>query len=156
ETSRAARTAAPVCALVVPAALLDRVRHVHAERVAARDRDEAQDDPSISRHLRCSLCPVSGPTLLSDASPPGLSRNVGPTWKHRRSVARNLNRGAFARAAIEDALADAQRGRSDFDELVCRDELDRRLDRELAGRLELDRFVRRVRPHAGFLFLFRW
>src|SRR5436190_2157369 len=150
------RAFAATATQVVPAALLDGVRQVDAERVALGDRVGAQDDPPVGRHLCCSLCPISGPALFSVASPRELSRNVGRTWKQYGSVARNLNRGTFARAAVEDAFADAQSRRCDLHELICGDEFDRRLDGELPGRLELDRFVRRVRPHVGFLFLFRW
>src|SRR5258708_617199 len=36
--------------LVVTAAHVDRLRHVHTERVTARDGDDAEDDPAVGTH----------------------------------------------------------------------------------------------------------
>src|SRR5690242_3127872 len=39
-----------------------RFRHLYAEGVPARDRDDAEDDPSTGCHVGCSLCPFFRPS----------------------------------------------------------------------------------------------
>src|SRR6266550_4950852 len=54
---------------------------------------------------------------------------------------------------LQDFLAQAQGFRSDFDELIIRDELDRLLEIQLAERNQADRLIGRGSAHVGEFFL---
>src|SRR5438876_7165906 len=85
--------------------------------------------------------PAPAPSSCASSTSRGRARSRGALlWSgHRR---RGLAaRGAPALRLLEQALAQADRGGRDLDQLVVRDELDRILERQLDGRGEEDRIV---------------
>src|SRR5436305_15100721 len=96
--------------------------------------------------------PAPAPSSCASSTSRGRARSRGALLRSGQR-----RRGLAARAApafrlLEHALAQADRGGRDLDQLVVRGELDRILERQLDGRGEEDRIVLAAGGQVGGLF----
>src|SRR5881398_3581388 len=85
--------------------------------------------------------PAPAPSSCASSTSRGRARSRGALLRSGQGRRGLAARGAPALRLLEQALAQADRGGRDLDQLVVRDELDRILERQLDGRGEEDRIV---------------